>query len=198
MSLLAPTSTHCSGILPPRARQRWNYSKRAQASHESNAESNSCRPESLPLLWRVSCPESPRLQVRALRATYQRQPLQNRMTRSGPPLIRYRYSRPGLRAPARGGHEEFRFVASWFSDVRSYEWDPSRLRGERDLAYPVAIELCTASRQRPLSGTNRAAAGHPWVSARGLTMEGGTPPRRPQVTRPTGGGLTHTGGFSNA
>jgi len=56
MSLLTPRSTHCSGILPPRARQRWNYSKRDQASHESNAESNSCRPESLPLLWRGELP----------------------------------------------------------------------------------------------------------------------------------------------
>src|SRR5215203_3564270 len=167
MSLLTPRSTHCSGILPPRARQRWNYSKRDQASHESNAESNSCRPESLPLLWRGELPGIAKLQVRALRATYQRQLLQNRMTPSGPPLIRYRYSRPGLRAPARGGHEEFRFVASWFSDVRSYEWDLLVSEVSGDLAYPVAIELCTASRKRPLSGPNRAAAGHPWVSARG-------------------------------
>ena len=34
MSLLAPTSTHCPGILPPRARCRWKYSKRAGKATE--------------------------------------------------------------------------------------------------------------------------------------------------------------------
>jgi ketosteroid isomerase-like protein len=48
----------------------------------------------------------------------------------------------------------FRFVASWFSDVRSYEWEllVSDVRG--DLAYTVAIERYTASREgRPPAPT---------------------------------------------
>jgi hypothetical protein len=57
--------------------------------------------------------------------------------------------------PHRGGYEEFRFVASWFSDVRSYEWDLLVSEVSGDLAYPVAIERCTASRKRPLSGHNQ-------------------------------------------
>jgi len=48
----------------------------------------------------------------------------------------------------------FRFVAAWFSDVRSYDWEllVSDVRG--DLAYTVAIERYTASREgRPPAPT---------------------------------------------
>jgi hypothetical protein len=54
----------------------------------------------------------------------------------------------------RGSHEEFRFIASWFSDVRSYEWDLLVSEVSGDLAYTVAIERCTASRNsRPPAPT---------------------------------------------
>jgi hypothetical protein len=198
MSLLAPTSTHCSGILPPRARQRWKYSKRDQASHESNAESNSCGPESLPLLWRGELPgiakaPSPRTPC-YLSAPAPAEPNDPLWSTTHPVSLFAR----GIACTRKRRSRRVSVRCFLVLGRTQLRVGPSRLRGERDLAYPVAIERCTASRKRPLSGPNRAAAGHPWVSARGLTIEGGTPPRRPQVTRPTGGGLTHTGGFSNA
>jgi ketosteroid isomerase-like protein len=42
--------------------------------------------------------------------------------------------------------ETFRFVASWFSDVRSYEWELLVSDVSGDMAYTVAIERYTASR----------------------------------------------------
>jgi len=42
--------------------------------------------------------------------------------------------------------ETFRFVASWFSDVRSYEWELLISDVSGDMAYTVAIERYTASR----------------------------------------------------
>jgi len=56
--------------------------------------------------------------------------------------------------------ETFRFVASWFSDVRSYEWELLISDVSGDMAYTVAIERYTASR-------------------------GGNPPRRPNCGSPT-------------
>jgi ketosteroid isomerase-like protein len=41
----------------------------------------------------------------------------------------------------------FRFVASWFSDVRSYEWELLASDVSGDMAYTVAIERYTASRE---------------------------------------------------
>jgi ketosteroid isomerase-like protein len=43
--------------------------------------------------------------------------------------------------------ETFRFVASWFSDVRSYEWELLISDVSGDMAYTVAIERYTASRE---------------------------------------------------
>jgi ketosteroid isomerase-like protein len=48
----------------------------------------------------------------------------------------------------------FRFVASWFSDLRSYDWDLLVSEVIGDLAYTVAIERYTASREgRPPAAT---------------------------------------------
>ena len=43
--------------------------------------------------------------------------------------------------------DTFRFVASWFSDVRSYEWELLVSDVSGDMAYTVAIERYTASRE---------------------------------------------------
>ena len=43
--------------------------------------------------------------------------------------------------------ETFRFVASWFSDVRSYEWELLISDVSGDMAYTVAIERYMASRE---------------------------------------------------
>ena len=55
-----------------------------------------------------------------------------------------------VRAIACHRHRErqktFRLVASWFSDVRSYDWDLLVSEVSGDLAYTVAIERYTASR----------------------------------------------------
>jgi hypothetical protein len=102
---------------------------------------------------------------------------------------------PGL---ACTGTEEvtktFRFVASLFADIRSYGWDliVSEVSGE--LAYTVALERCTAScNGRPPVATELRS---PMCIRREDGQWGGTP--RPQATRPTGGDLTHTDGFTNA
>lgn len=50
--------------------------------------------------------------------------------------------------------ETFRFVASWFSDVRSYEWELLISDVSGDMAYMVAIERYTASRGSPLRRPN--------------------------------------------
>ena len=111
----------------------------------------------------------------------------------GPPRFGIARRRPGI---ACTGTEEvtktFRFVASWFADVRSYEWDLLVFEVSEDVAYTVAIERYTASRNsRPPAPTELP------VTHMYRREEGGTP-RRPQATRPTGGDLTHTDGFTNA
>jgi hypothetical protein len=59
-----------------------------------------------------------------------------------------------LRAPAQKSHEEFRFVASWLSDVRSYEREHLVSEVGGDVAYTVAIERYIASRNsRPPGST---------------------------------------------
>jgi hypothetical protein len=56
-------------------------------------------------------------------------------------------TRPGT---ACTGTEEvtktFRFVASWFADVRSYGWDLLVFEVSRELAYAVAFERATQHR----------------------------------------------------
>ena len=52
----------------------------------------------------------------------------------------------------------FRLVASWFSDLRSYEWELLVSNVSGDLAYTVAIERYTASREgRPPAPTELRA-----------------------------------------
>jgi ketosteroid isomerase-like protein len=73
---------------------------------------------------------------------------QNRTTRSGPQPIRCRSSLPGdYLVSGKDVTETFRFVASWFSDVRSYEWELLISDVSGDMAYTVAIERYTASRE---------------------------------------------------
>ena len=102
-----------------------------------------------------------------------------------------------MHAPHRGGHEDVRFVASWFSDVRSYEWDLLVSEVSGDLAYTVAIERYTASSNgRPPAPTElrvtdvyRREDGQLRAVHRHADLK---PPR------PTGGDLTQTDGFTNA
>ena len=73
----------------------------------------------------------------------------------GPPRFGIARRRPGI---ACTGTEEvtktFRFVASLFADVRSYEWDLLVFEVSEDVAYTVAIERCTAScNSRPPAST---------------------------------------------
>ena len=90
----------------------------------------------------------------------------------------------------------FRLVASWFYDVRSYDWGLLVSEVSGDLAYTVAIERYTASRNgRPpvpteLRVTQCIGA---WTDS-----GGGTPPRRPQATRATAATGTHADGFTKA
>jgi len=52
----------------------------------------------------------------------------------------------------------FRFVASWFSDLRSYDWELLASDVIGDCAYTVAIERYTASREgRPVAPTELRA-----------------------------------------
>jgi ketosteroid isomerase-like protein len=68
----------------------------------------------------------------------------------------------GARGSRGAGTEEvtktFRFVASWFSDLRSFEWEPLVSEVSGDFAYTVAIERYTASREgRPVAPTELRA-----------------------------------------
>jgi ketosteroid isomerase-like protein len=81
--------------------------------------------------------------------------------------------------------ETFRFVASWFSDVRSYEWELLISDVSGDMAYTVAIERYTASREGQPPRADRIA-GHPHLPSGGRPLACGAPARRPQATRPSG------------
>jgi hypothetical protein len=151
MSLLAPTSTHCSGILPPRARQRWKYSKRDQASHESNAESNSCGPESLPLLWRGELPgiakaPSPRTPC-YLSAPAPAEPNDPLWSTTHPVSLFAR----GIACTRKRRSRRVSVRASWFSDVRSYEWDllVSEVSGTWPIRWPSSSAQHRASGRSP-------------------------------------------------
>ena len=89
----------------------------------------------------------------------------------------------------RTSEDVFRLVATWFYDVRSYDWGLLVSEVSGDLAYTVASERYTASRNgRPpvpteLRVTQCIGA---WTDS-----GGGTPPRRPQATRATAATGTH-------
>jgi hypothetical protein len=198
MSLLAPTSTHCSGILPPRARQRWNYSKRDQARHESDAESNSCGPESLPPMWRGELPGIAKAPSSCtpcyLSAPAPAEPNDPLWSTTHPVSL----LAPGIACTRKRRSRRVSVRCFFVLGRTQLRVGPSRLRGERDLAYrwpPSSAQHRANGRSPAPTELLRVTHGY---RREDLTMEGGTPPRRPQVTRPTGGGLTHTGGFSNA
>ena len=89
----------------------------------------------------------------------------------------------------------FRFAASWFSDVRSYEWDLLVSEASGDLAYTVAPSSATPHRAprppaRPRCGSPMCIGARTDRQWRAAHLDLNHPANR--------GDLTHTDGFTNA